>query len=76
MKPSEEQLKDLISEISGVENNEIYGSTTFKGDLGMDSIALADLVASLEEDYDVIVEPEQAIGISNFSQLLTFIDQI
>ncbi len=54
-KPSEQELKELISEITGHEVSEIESETRFKEDLAMDSISVADLLASLEEDFEIII---------------------
>lgn len=75
-KPSEEQLKELLAEITGKETSIIQAETQFKEDLAMDSISVADLLASLEEDYEIIVEQEQAIQIQKFGQLVEFIEKL
>jgi acyl carrier protein len=73
MKPTPEQLKELIAEITGKAESIITETTRFKEDLVMDSISIADLLSSLEEDFDIIVEQEEAIKLTNFSELTKFI---
>lgn len=73
MNPTPEQLKELIAEITGKDISVITETTRFKEDLVMDSISIADLLSSLEEDFDIIVEQEDAIKLTNFSELTKFV---
>lgn len=75
-KPTEEQLKALLYEITGKEASIIQDSSQFKEDLAMDSISVADLLASLEEDYEIIIEQEQAVQLQSFGQLKNFINNL
>jgi acyl carrier protein len=54
----------------------IADSTRFKEDLVMDSISIADLLSSLEEDYDIIVDQEDAIKLTTFSELTKFVAKL
>ncbi|EQC47718.1 acyl carrier protein [Bacteriovorax sp. Seq25_V] len=73
MKPDRSDILDLIYDITGIEQEDIKDSDEFKTDLKMDSISIADLISSLEEDFDVIIEQEQALNIKTVAQLMEFI---
>jgi len=73
---SEAEIKELISEITGIETGKIQNDQEFKSDLQMDSIAIADLISSLEEDYDVIIEQEKAMEIKTVSQLIDHVKSL
>lgn len=75
-KPTEQELKELISEITGHEVSEIESETRFKEDLAMDSISVADLLASLEEDFEIIIPQEKAIELKSIAQLNTHIQSL
>jgi acyl carrier protein len=75
MKPSEKDIKELIGEIMGVDAAKIKSETDFKSDLAMDSIAIADLISSVEEDFDIAIGYEDAIKLVNFGLLMNFINQ-
>ncbi len=75
MKVTSTQLRELISEITGFENEKINDESRFKEDLAMDSISMVDLISSLEEDYEIIIEQEKAIAIQTFAQLVDFTAQ-
>jgi len=70
---NETEIKELISEITGIDAAEIKNDQEFKSDLQMDSIALADLISSLEEDFEIVIEQEKAMEIKTVSQLLEHI---
>ena len=57
-----EQLKDLIVEQLGVEEDEVVPSASFVDDLGADSLDLVELIMSLEEQFST---PSQKIEISD-----------
>ncbi|MAX67274.1 MAG: phosphopantetheine-binding protein [Bacteriovoracaceae bacterium] len=67
---TQQEIIGLISEITGVSQEEIKMTDEFKSDLKMDSIAIVDLISSLEEDFDVIIEMEKAMTIKNVQQLI------
>ena len=75
MKPTETEIKDLIGEIMGVDASTIKSETDFKTDLAMDSIAIADLISSVEEDFDIAIGYEDAIKLVNFGLLMGYINQ-
>ena len=42
----------------------------------MDSISVADLLASLEEDFEIIIPQEKAVELQNVAQLNTHIQSL
>lgn len=75
-KPTIDQLKSLLCEITGQAEEMMQLDARFKEDLTMDSIAMADLIASLEEDFEIIIEQEQAVSIQTLAQLVDFIEKL
>lgn len=73
MKVSEAQIKDLIVEICQIDEGKITPTAKLKEDLQMDSLNIADLMASLEEDYEVEVVQEEAMKIKTFGELLDYV---
>lgn len=73
MKVSEEQIKSLIVEICQIDEVKIIHTAKLKEDLQMDSLNIADLMASLEEDYEVTVVQEEAMKIKTFGELLEYV---
>ncbi|MCQ4987321.1 acyl carrier protein, partial [Anaerostipes caccae] len=48
-----EKMKEIIAEQLSVDESELALETSFKDDLGADSLDLFELVIALEEEYDV-----------------------
>ena len=58
-----EKMKEIIAEQLGVEEDEITPDTSFKEDLGADSLDLFELTMALEEEYDTeIPEDIETVG--------------
>lgn len=76
MKVSVDELKKLIVDICGIDVAIIKDDATFKEDMRMDSLNIADLIASLEEDHDIIVDQAQAMNIRTFGQLVAYIKEV
>ena len=53
-----EKMKELIAEQLGVEKEEITENSSFKNDLGADSLDLFELVMALEDEYSVEIPSE------------------
>ncbi|MFC1745619.1 acyl carrier protein [Candidatus Riflebacteria bacterium] len=56
------KLKELISEMLGIEADEISMESVLVGDLGMESIDMLDLTFQLEEKFGVHVDPAEFSG--------------
>ena len=55
-----EMLKRIISEVLGVDEDEITMETTFIDDLGADSLDVFQIIVGVEEELDVEVDNEAA----------------
>ncbi|NLK78398.1 MAG: acyl carrier protein [Clostridiales bacterium] len=53
-----ERMKEIIAEQLSVEAEEIKMETSFKEDLGADSLDLFELVMALEDEYSVEIPSE------------------
>ena len=54
-----EKIKALLAEELGVNGDEITEATSFKEDLGADSLDLFELVMALEDEYSVEIPSEE-----------------
>lgn len=73
MRADESDVKDLLFDITGIDQDDIMDHHEFKTDLKMDSIAIADLISSLEEDFGIVITQEKALEIKTVGQLLDFV---
>ena len=54
-----EEMKEMIAEQLNCEESSITETTSFKDDLGADSLDLFELVMALEEKYEVEIQSEE-----------------
>jgi len=73
---SELQLKELIVDICNINIESIEHGSSFKDDMQMDSLNIADLISSLEEDYELVVNQEDALEIRTYGQLVDYIKKL
>ena len=65
-----EEMKELIAEELNIDPAEVTETTSFKEDLGADSLDLFELVMAMEEKYEVEIPSE------DLEQLVTVGDAI
>ena len=64
------KVKEIISEHLSVEGIEITLETSFKDDLGADSLDLFELVMAFEEEYEIEIPPEELEGIETIGDVI------
>ena len=55
-----EKLQGIIAEVMNVSDDDITTSTTFVDDLGADSLDIFEIVAAIEEQFDIEIPQEEA----------------
>lgn len=60
-----EKIKEMVAEQLNVDAEGITEATSFKEDLGADSLDLFELVMALEEEYSVEIPSEELEKITN-----------
>ena len=55
-----EKLQGIIAEVLNVSEDEITTSTTFIDDLGADSLDIFEIIAAIEEQFDIEIPQEEA----------------
>ena len=69
-----ERIKELTAENLGVDAANITNETSFKDDLGADSLDLFELVMALEEEYDVEIPTEEREKIATIADVIQYIE--
>lgn len=67
-----EKLKSIIVDQLGVDEDSITEDTSLE-DLGADSLALVELVMSVEEEFDVEIADEDMEKLKSVSDVLDYI---
>ena len=70
-----EKLQNIIAEVLNVETDEISLNTTFVDDLGADSLALVELVMSVEEEFEIEIQDEDMENFKTVGDVLDYIEK-
>ena len=68
-----EKMKEIIAEQLSVDESEIALETSFKDDLGADSLDLFELVMSLEEEYDVEIPSDDLTELNTVEDVINYL---
>lgn len=71
-----EKLRQVVSEILGVDTDEVLEDTTFTEDLGADSLDIFQIVMRIEEEFSIHFKPEDVKKIRNVREALSLIKQM
>ena len=55
-----EKIKEMVAENLGVDAGSITEESSFKDDLGADSLDIFQIIMGMEEEYDIELESEAA----------------
>jgi acyl carrier protein len=69
------ELQKLAAEILGVDVNDVQLNKSFAKDLAADSLDLVELIAAVEDKYDVELSEERLETMKNIGQLWTFLEE-
>ncbi|MBQ3444062.1 MAG: acyl carrier protein [Selenomonadaceae bacterium] len=69
-----EQVKKIVKEQLGVEEDEIQMSSTFVDDLGADSLDIVELIMAFEEEFNIEIPDEKAEKIKTVEDVVKYID--
>ena len=67
------RVKQVVSQVLGVSEEEIEEDSEFVADLGAESIQSLELVASFEEEFDIEMEEEAALEVHTVGGAVDFI---
>ena len=67
-------LQQLAAEILGVDAADVQLDKSFAKDLAADSLDLVELIAAVEDKYDVELSEERLETMKNIGQLWTFLE--
>ena len=68
-----EKIQEIVAEQLNVDKNSITMDTSFKDDLGADSLDLFELVMALEEEYDIEIPTEDLEKINTVNDVVEYI---
>ena len=68
-----EKMKEMIAEQLNVEVEDVTEESSFKDDLGADSLDLFELVMALEEEYDVEIPAEDLEELTTVGAVMEYL---
>jgi acyl carrier protein len=68
------ELQELAAEILGVEPEQVQLNVSFQRDLAADSLDLVELIAAVEDKYDVELSEEELERMKNVGDLWQFLE--
>ena len=68
-----EKLKEIIAERLSVDAEEVELNTSFKDDLGADSLDLFELVMALEDEFDVEIPADDLANINTVNDVVEYL---
>ena len=68
-----EKMQELIADQLSVDADSITEASSFKDDLGADSLDLYELIMALEEEYGIKVEDEELENFETVGDVINYI---
>jgi acyl carrier protein len=75
MSENADRVKRVVAETLRVEQDQVKDNSRFVEDLGAESIQRIELVAAFEEEFDIDMDEEAALGVKNVSDAVRFIEK-
>ena len=69
------ELQDLSAEILGIDPNQVQMDKSFQRDLAADSLDLVELIAAVEDKYDVELPDEELEKMKVIADLWKYLEQ-
>ena len=71
-----EKMKDIIADQLNCDADSIGMETSFKDDLGADSLDLFELVMALEEEYGIEIPAEELTDIETVGDVVEYLKEL
>ena len=68
-----EKMKEIIADQLNVDGDSITESSSFKDDLGADSLDLFELVMALEDEYSVEIPAEDLEKLTSVGEVMSYL---
>ncbi len=68
-----EKIKEMVAEQLNVEAESLTAETSFKEDLGADSLDLFELVTNLEDEYEIEIPSEELENLTTVGAVADYL---
>lgn len=69
-----EKITEMLAESLGVSESEITPESSFKEDLGADSLDLFELISNLEEEFEIEIPTEELETLTTVGAVVDYIE--
>lgn len=70
-----EKVKEVVSNILGIDADEITMESSFMDDLGADSLDVVELIMDLQDEFNMEIPDEEAEKIQTVGNVVDYIKQ-
>ncbi len=70
-----ERIKEIVSENLGVDAAQITEESSFKDDLGADSLDIFEMVMALEDEYEIEIPTKDLEKITTVGDVINYINE-
>lgn len=71
----ESQIKEIIAKVLSVDAADVTDDASFVDDLGADSLDLVNLIMTMEDEFDIRIEDEEAEKIKLVKDAIAFVQE-
>ncbi|MBC8192381.1 MAG: acyl carrier protein [Candidatus Marinimicrobia bacterium] len=71
-----DRIKIVAAELLKIEASRVQDTSRFVEDLGADSMQSIELVAAFEEEFDIEMDEDAALGVKTVGDAVGFIDKV
>ena len=71
-----DRIKKVVADTLKIDPETIESGSHFVRDLGAESIQSIELVAAFEEEFDIEMDPDEALGVSTVGDAVEFITKV
>jgi acyl carrier protein len=71
-----QRIKNVTTAILNLKGVEIKPELSFTADLGADSTQSIELVAAFEEEFDITMDEDKALGCDTIEKAITYITEV
>ena len=71
-----DKIKEIVAENLGAELEDLTPETSFKEDLGADSLDLMEMVMALEDEYSIEIPTEDLEQILTIGDVVNYIEKL
>jgi len=76
MAANADRVKRVVAETLRVEQDRVTDNARFVEDLGAESVQSIELVAAFEEEFDIDMDEEAALGVKSVGDAVRFIEKL